>query len=177
MLWPGCSGHGSNWKPKSSFFATSSMCGAADRRSMAASNVDRLVFVGLYRLAPTVLDVVKILQPKTLIRWHRAGSKPRRFKSRRRGDRRKIPADIRRLILEVSIANALWGAPGIHGELLKLEIDIGKPRLQIIWRREDGPVARLEDLSSQSRRRNRHNRHVRGPDRTHPHLTRCCRHG
>jgi hypothetical protein len=37
------------------------------------SNVDRLVFTGLYRLAPGVLDALKILQPETVIRWHRAG--------------------------------------------------------------------------------------------------------
>jgi len=37
------------------------------------SNVDRLVFTGLYRLAPGVLDALKILQPETVVRWHRAG--------------------------------------------------------------------------------------------------------
>jgi hypothetical protein len=68
------------------------------------------------------------------------------------GDRPKVPDDIRRLILEMSIANALWGAPGNHGELLKLEIDIGQTR-----------VATLLDLSSQSCRRYRINRHVRCP--------------
>ena len=38
----------------------------------------------------------------------------------------KVPLEIRRLIREMSIANPLWGAPRIHGELLKLGIDIGQ---------------------------------------------------
>jgi hypothetical protein len=40
---------------------------------VALSNIDRLVFTGLYRLAPQVLDALKILKPETVIRWHRAG--------------------------------------------------------------------------------------------------------
>jgi hypothetical protein len=49
---------------------------ALRRRSLkqvAVSNVDRLVLVGLYRLASKALDALKILQPETLVRWHRAG--------------------------------------------------------------------------------------------------------
>jgi hypothetical protein len=49
-----------------------------------------------------------------------------RWKSRPRGGRRKTPTDIRNLIHEMSTANPLWGAPRIHGELLKLGIDVGR---------------------------------------------------
>ena len=42
-------------------------------KRVTLSNVDRLVFTGLYRLAPRVLAALKILQPETVIRWHRAG--------------------------------------------------------------------------------------------------------
>ena len=91
------------------------------------SGIDRLVFAGLYRLAPGVLDVLKIVRPETLIRWHRAGFRAYwRWKSRLRGGRPKIPLEIRRLIREMSLANRLWGAPRIHGELLKLGIDVGQ---------------------------------------------------
>jgi transposase InsO family protein len=91
------------------------------------SNVDRLVFTGLYRLAPRVLDALKILQPETVIRWHRAGFRSYwRWKSRPLGGRPRTPADIRQLIREMSLANPLWGAPRIHGELLKLGIDVGQ---------------------------------------------------
>jgi hypothetical protein len=94
---------------------------------VAPSNVDRLVFVGLYRVAATVLDALKIVQPETVIRWHHAGFRAYwRWRSRPRGGRPQISADIRRLILEMSIANSLWGAPRIHGELLKLGINVGQ---------------------------------------------------
>jgi transposase InsO family protein len=96
-------------------------------KRVALSNIDRLLLVGLYRLAPGVLDAVKIIRPETLIRWHRAGFRAFwRWKSRPRGGRPRTPADIRRLIREMSIANPLWGAPRIHGELLKLGIDVGQ---------------------------------------------------
>jgi hypothetical protein len=42
-------------------------------KRVTVSNIDRLVFAGLYHLAPEVLDAVKILRPETIIRWHRAG--------------------------------------------------------------------------------------------------------
>jgi hypothetical protein len=89
--------------------------------------VDRLVFVGLYRVASTVLDALKIVQRETVIRWHHAGFRAYwRWRSRPGGGRPQISADIRRLILEMSIANPLWGAPRIHGELLKLGINVGQ---------------------------------------------------
>src|SRR2546425_10943372 len=95
-------------------------------KRLAFANVDRLVFAGLYRLAPGVLDALKILKPQTVIRWHRAGLRAYwGWKSRPRGGRPKIATDIRQLIRDMSVANPLWGAPRIHGELLKLGIDVG----------------------------------------------------
>src|SRR6266481_4999353 len=88
---------------------------------------DRLLFVWLYRLFPSVLDAVAIVQPETVIRWHRKGFRLYwRWKSRSRGGRPRIPGEIRRLIREMSLANRLWGAPRIHGELLKLGIDVAQ---------------------------------------------------
>jgi transposase InsO family protein len=88
---------------------------------------DRLLFVWLYRLFPSVLDAVTIVQPETVIRWHRKGFRLYwRWKSRSRGGRPRIPGEIRRLIREMSLANRLWGAPRIHGELLKLGIDVAQ---------------------------------------------------
>src|SRR3989441_842876 len=96
-------------------------------KRLAFGNIDRLVFAGLYRVAPGVLDALKILKPQTVIRWHRAGFRAYwRWKSRPRGGRPKTPADIRQLIRDMSVANPLWGAPRIHGELLKLGIDVGQ---------------------------------------------------
>src|SRR6478672_12479079 len=91
------------------------------------TRIDRLVFAGLYRLAPGMLGALAIVKPETVIRWHRAGFRSYwRWKSRRRGGRPAVAPEIRKLIREMSIANPLWGAPRIHGELLKLGIDIGQ---------------------------------------------------
>jgi len=91
------------------------------------SRIDRLVFAGLYRLAPGVLDALKVVKPATVIRWHRAGFRAYwRWKSRLRGGRPRTSLEIRRLIREISLANPLWGAPRFHGELLKLGIDVGQ---------------------------------------------------
>ena len=92
------------------------------------SSIDRLVFAGLYRLAPGVLDALKIVKPETVIRWHRAGFRAYwRWKSRLRGGRPKTSSrEIRELIRRIILANPLWGASRIHGELLKLGIDVGQ---------------------------------------------------
>jgi transposase InsO family protein len=88
---------------------------------------DRLLFVWLYRLFPSVLAAITVVQPETIIRWHRTGFRLYwRWKSRPRGGRPKVPMEIRRLIREMSLANRLWGAPRIHGELLKLGIEVAQ---------------------------------------------------
>ena len=91
------------------------------------SNFDRMVFICLYRIAPRILDALTIVEPETVVHWHRAGFRSFwRWKSRRRAGRQSVAPEIRRLIREMSLANPLWGAPRIHGELLKLGIDIGQ---------------------------------------------------
>jgi len=88
---------------------------------------DRLLFVWLFRLFPSVLNAVTVVRPETVIRWHRTGFRLYwRWKSRSRGGRPKIPGEIRLLIREMSLANRLWGAPRIHGELLKLGIEVAQ---------------------------------------------------
>lgn len=96
-------------------------------RRLVFSNIDRLVFAALYGLTPSVLNALKILKPATVIAWHRAGFRACwRWKSRSRGGRPKVSPEVRALIGEMSIANPLWGAPRIHGELLKLGINVGQ---------------------------------------------------
>src|SRR6202044_1276122 len=85
------------------------------------NNTDRFLFVWLYRWFPSVLEGVAIVRPETIIRLHRAGFRAYwRWRSRNRVGRPKVSAELRTLIGEMSRANALWGAPRIHGELLKL---------------------------------------------------------
>src|SRR6201993_335832 len=105
------------------------------------SAIDRLIFVSLYRLLPGVRDALAIVKPETVIKWHHAGFRSYwRWKSRRRGGRPTVPLEIRKLIREMSIANPLWGAPRIHGELLKLGVDIGQTSVaKYMVRRRDPP--------------------------------------
>jgi hypothetical protein len=88
---------------------------------------DRLLFVWLYRLVPSLLNAAVIIQPDTIVRWHRAGFRSYwRWKSRLRGGRPKVPAEVRSLIRRMSLESSLWGAPRIHGELLKLGIEVAQ---------------------------------------------------
>src|SRR4249920_2017796 len=81
---------------------------------------DRLVLAWVCRLFPKTCDALAIVRPETVVRWHRAGFRSYwRWKSRRRSGRPAVSAEIRQLIREMSIANPLWGAPRIHGDLLK----------------------------------------------------------
>jgi hypothetical protein len=88
---------------------------------------DRLLFVWLYRLVPSLLNAAVIIQPDTIVRWHRAGFRSSwRWKSRSCGGRPKVAAEVRSLIRRMSLENSLWGAPRIHGELLKLGNEVAQ---------------------------------------------------
>ena len=91
------------------------------------NNTDRFLFVWLYRWFPSVLEAVAIVRPETIIRWHRAGFRAYwRWRSHNRVGRPQASAELRTLIGEMSRANALWGAPRIHGELLKLGFEVAQ---------------------------------------------------
>jgi putative transposase len=89
---------------------------------------DQLFWVLLSRLWSGWAETVSIVQPETVIRWHRTGFKLFwTWKSRGHGPGRPAVApEIRALIRRMSEANALWGAPRIHGELQKLGIDMSQ---------------------------------------------------
>jgi len=106
----------------------------------AFSRTDRLIFVGLWRLFPNVPASLTIVKADTLARWHRAGFKAYwRWKSRSRSGRPTVPLEIRHLIRDMSLADPLWGAPRIHGELLKLGVDIGQTSVAKYMMRRRGP--------------------------------------
>jgi transposase InsO family protein len=91
------------------------------------TNSDRWFFVQMYRCFPSILKVVTIVRPETLVSWHRAGFRRYwRWKSRRRGGRPRIKIELRALIRQMSMENLLWGAPRIHGELLKLGFNVAQ---------------------------------------------------
>jgi putative transposase len=91
------------------------------------TRADRLLWIGLARVWRGWRDAIVIVNPATVIDWHRRGWRlVWAWKSRRRWGRPRIPQEVRALIREISQANPVWGAPRIHGELLKLGIDVSQ---------------------------------------------------
>jgi transposase InsO family protein len=104
------------------------------------TNGDRWFLVHLYRLFPSILQALTIIHPETLVRWHRAGFRGYwRWKSGSRGGRPRIDSDLRALIKKVSIENPLWGAPRIHGELLKLGFEVAQSSVAKYMVKRSGP--------------------------------------
>ena len=89
---------------------------------------DRLLWVWLYRIWPQALDAIVLVKPATVVEWHRKGFQLYwRWRSTSlRPGRPKTSQEIRDLISQMSLANPLWGAPRIHGELLKLGIEVSQ---------------------------------------------------
>jgi putative transposase len=88
---------------------------------------DRIFWVVLSRFWKNWRSSLQIVQPETVVRWHRQGF--RRYwawKSRHRLGRPAIGRELRDLIRRMSRANPLWGAPRIHGELLKLGLTVSE---------------------------------------------------
>jgi transposase InsO family protein len=118
---------------------------------------DRLVLVWLYRLFPSALTAIAFVKSETVVRWHRVGFRLYwGWKSRSRDGRPRIPGEIRRLVREMSLANRLWGAPRIHGELLKLGIEIAQStvvKYQVYGEGRSPIFPELEDLHPEPRLR------------------------
>ena len=86
---------------------------------------DRALMVWTARLWPSLLALARVVQPATILRWHRAGFRTYwRWKSQGRRGRPTIEHELRDLIRRMSKENPLWGAPRIHGELLKLGFEV-----------------------------------------------------
>jgi hypothetical protein len=89
---------------------------------------DRIIWILLRRFWPAWSNVLVIVKPETVVAWHRAGfrlfwrlqSRPKSF------GRPKIDAELRALIQRMVAENSTWGAPRIHGELLKLGFDVSE---------------------------------------------------
>jgi transposase InsO family protein len=101
---------------------------------------DRWFFFQLYRWFPSILTVLTIIQPETLVCWHRAGFRCYwRWKSHSRGGRPQIETELRALIRRMSVENPLWGAPRIHGELLKLGFEVAQSSVAKYMVKRHGP--------------------------------------
>src|SRR5438105_4367338 len=88
---------------------------------------DRALLVWMTQLWPRLLAVAQVVEPETILRWHRAGWKAFwRWKSGKRAGRPKIDRGVRDLIQRMSKENPLWGASRIHGELLMLGFEVAQ---------------------------------------------------
>src|SRR4051794_37229370 len=98
------------------------------KKRLPLNNADRLFWIGLSRMWAEWRSALRIVKPDTVIAWHRkAFRKFWTWKVRQgRPGRPAVSADIRALIRRTSGENPGWGAPRIHGELLKLGLDIGE---------------------------------------------------
>jgi hypothetical protein len=101
---------------------------------------DRAFLVWMTRLWPNLLNLSCVVRPDTVLRWHRAGFRAYwRWKSRGRLGRPKIACELRELVRQMSKENPLWGAPRIHGELLKLGYELAESTVSKYMIRRRGP--------------------------------------
>ena len=87
---------------------------------------DRVLWVWLYQTRPQVLDAMVLVKPATVVQWHRKGFRLYWRRRSRHLGRPRMSREIRDLIRTMSQANPLWGAPRIHGELLKLGFEVSQ---------------------------------------------------
>ena len=105
---------------------------AHEERSLTLYPAVSMVSVGSEGLA--------VIRPETLVRWHRAGFRRYwRWKSRSFGGRPQVDAELRALIRRMSVENPLWGAPRIHGELLKLGFEVAQSSVAKYMVKRRGP--------------------------------------
>ena len=110
------------------------------RRRLRFAAPDRLLWAWLAHVWRDWLSAIHVVRPETVIAWHRRGFRLFwTWKSRHRTGRPGVPAAVRALIREMSGANPLWGAPRIHGELLKLGISLSQSTIAKYMRRPRRP--------------------------------------
>jgi len=103
---------------------------------------DRALWTVLLHVLPNWRRQLTIVQPDTVVGWHRAGWRLYwRWRCRSVRGRPKVSAEIRGLIRKMSSENRLWGAPRIHGELLKLGYDVCETTIAKYMARNPGPSA------------------------------------
>jgi hypothetical protein len=95
------------------------------RPRLRLDGVDRLFWIVLRRIWPRWMEALILVKPETVVGWHRAGFRLY-WRLRSRGGRRKIGGDMFEIVRRMAHENPSWGAPRIHGELLKLGFDISE---------------------------------------------------
>jgi putative transposase len=120
-------------------------------RRLRLTHFDRLLWVWFFRAWSQWRSALVIVKPDTVIRWHQRGVRLfRTWKSRHGTGRPTLPQEVRTLIRTMSTANPLWGAPRIHGELLKLGFTVSQAtRRQIHGSPLTTPLADLANVPGQ----------------------------
>src|SRR5215471_14840938 len=104
------------------------------------SGRDWAMLLWMTRLWPSLLGVAQVVEPETILRWHRAGFRAFwRWKSRKRVGRPKVDRSLRDLIHQMSQENPTWGAPRIHGELLMLGFEVAQSTVSKYMPQGRGP--------------------------------------
>ena len=133
-------------------------------RRLRLRGSDRALMVWMTWLWPSLLGLSRVVQPDTILRWHRAGFRAYwRWKSGARPGRPRVSRELRELIQRMSKENSLWGAPRIHGELLKLGFEIAEfDGLQIHDPAPRAAIADVADIPAQPCTRHRGDRSLPG---------------
>jgi transposase InsO family protein len=104
------------------------------------SGSDRALLVLITKLWPNLVGMARLVQPETILRWHRTGFRVFwRWKTRNRAGRPKIDRGLRDLIRRISAENPLWGASRIHGELLMLGCEVAQSTVSKYMLRRRNP--------------------------------------
>jgi putative transposase len=112
---------------------------------------DRALFVLIASKLPSWRSALTIVQPDTLLRWHRdLFRRVWRRKSKRKGKdgRQPLAEDIVTLIKDMARENRIWGADRIRGELLKLGIEVAKSTIQRYINEVRGPLSTKQTWST-----------------------------
>jgi hypothetical protein len=110
------------------------------RGRIKLNGLDRMILTWLSSAIPAVRSAIVIVQPGTLLRWHRKGFRAFwRWKSGTSVERPSVDPEIKGLIHRMAHENPLWGAPRIHGELLKLGLEVAQSTVSKYLRQHSRP--------------------------------------
>jgi len=110
------------------------------RRRLTATH--KLFWVGMRKVRRRWRESLVLVTPRTVVHWHRAGFRlywKWLSRARPRGGRKPVSKEIRALIFQMVAENPTWGAPRIHGKLLKLGFNVSEPTVSCWLRRAPRP--------------------------------------
>jgi hypothetical protein len=145
--------HFSYGAPRNLVFSLPFTSALEPAKRLKLNSADRLLWICLFRLWRDWCSALAIIKPETVVAWHRAGFRLFWTWKVRRGQpgRPLISSEVRDLIRKMCRENPCWGAPRIHGELLKFGIDRREQRHQIQGAVPQASVSDLAHIPGESR--------------------------